>query len=104
MSSGKRKKGQGTSQQERKIDVERKENSSRVCALQARKHEMVKEVLARTNGAFTTQERKLFESYLFEDKSSEEVMRELSIPSDEFYRLVERTTQKMKEYIGNFVF
>ncbi len=73
---------------------------------------MVEDVLARTNGEFNGEQRRLFQLYLFEDKSPEETMRELRpgkkveecIPPDEFYRLVEKTAREMRKYIPTFNF
>lgn len=87
-----------------KIDIERQKNLSRAETIRTRKNDMVREVLLRTNGDFTGEQRKLFELYLFEDKSPEETMGELNLPSDEFYRLVEKTVKKMGEYIRGFNF
>lgn len=95
-----------------KTDIERQKNLSRAQSIQIKKNDLVKDVLTRVNGEFTTEQRRLFELYLFEDKSPEETMRELrrgkkeeeQIPPDEFYRLVEKTTREMKKYISNFTF
>ena len=87
-----------------KIDIERQKNLSRAQSIQRKKNDLVKEVLTRTNGEFTGEQRKLFELYLFEDKSPEETMCELRLPSDEFYRLVEQTTKEMRKYNPNFAF
>jgi len=95
-----------------KIDIERQKNLARTQSVQTRKNDMVREVLLHTNGEFTEDQRRLFELYLFEDRSPEETMCELrpgkkpedQIPPDEFYRLVEETGKKMKEYIKDFTF
>lgn len=97
------------------IDIERQKNLSRKNAAEIKKNDMVREVLTRTNGEFTGEQRKLFELYLFEDKSAEETMRGLGTQKDErgepipvsanyFYRLVEQTMKKMREHIKNFNF
>lgn len=87
-----------------KIDIERQKNLSRAQSIQTKKNDLVRGVLIRTNGEFTGGQRRLFELYLFEDRSPEETMFELKLPSDEFYRLVEQTTKKMREHIKNFNF
>jgi|GEM_PF-2115199 len=86
------------------IDIEREKNLSRAETIRTRKNNMVKDILLRTNGEFTVQQRKLFDLYLFEDRSPEDTMRELNLPSDEFYRLVEQTMKEMRRHIRDFNF
>ncbi|MEW6617338.1 MAG: hypothetical protein AB1333_02875 [Patescibacteria group bacterium] len=87
-----------------KIDIERQKNLSRAETIRTRRNDMVREVLLRTNGEFTGEQRKLFDLYLFEDRSPEDTMRELNLPSDEFYRLVEQTMKEMRKHIRDFNF
>ncbi len=92
------------------LDIEKKKKSVFVHAQEQKKIEMVKDVLARTDGAFSHEERKLLDLYLFQDKSAEETMRQLlgsekkRISPTEFYRLVEIVQKKMRVYISNFMF
>lgn len=87
-----------------KIDIERQKNFSLAETMRIKRNDMVRDVLLRTNGEFTGEQRKLFELYLFEDRSPEDTMRELNLPLDEFYRLVEKTMKEMRKYIRDFNF
>ncbi len=84
------------------LDKIREQNSIRYQSIREKKNEEIKKILANTNGEFTEKEKELFNIYVIEDKESEEAMRILKTPPDEFWKLVRTANEKMRIYIRNF--
>lgn len=103
MSHKKKKRGIAESVRGSSPKTEEQSKNEKLCnIIRERKIREVMDVLSSTNGEFTKDERRLIELYFIEDREEKDVMESLQKSPDQFWKLVDSSSKKIRVYIRNF--